>query len=86
MLPQKFDISLCPTDDAVLNWSYDSSYILRDEHIEAVLGSITRKVNRFYKKIVRKFVLKALEKKGFESSVALLSDYNPTNIGPMFMS
>ena len=82
LLPHEFDVSLCSTDDAIVNWAYDSKHMVTDEIINFVLKIVTKGVNKFYEKIVKKYVLEVLKKNNLEKShVPTLPEYYGTPVG-----
>ena len=86
LLPHEFDLRLCSTDAAVLNWAYDSNYIVTDKVIAFMLKTVTKGVNKFYEKTVKKYVLEVLKKNGLEKPlVPILPEYYGTPMGPLFL-
>ena len=86
LLPQEFDLRLCSTDAAMVNWAYDSNHIVTDEIIEFMLKTVNKGVNKFYEKTVKKYVLEALRKNDFEKShVPTLPVYYEGPMGPLFL-
>ena len=76
LLPHEFDVRLCSTDAAIVNWAYDSNHIVTDEIVKFMLKTITKGVNKFYRKTVKKYVLKVLRKNDFKKShVPTLPEY-----------
>ena len=86
LLPHKFDVRLCSVDDAIVNWSYDSNHIVTDEIIEFMLKTVTKGVNKFYEKTVKKYVLEALKKNDLKKShVRTLPEYYKTSTGSFIL-
>ena len=68
LLPHEFDVRLCSTDAAIVNWAYDSNHIVTDEIIEFILKTVTKGINKFYEKTLKKYALKVLKKNDLEKS------------------
>ena len=76
LLPHDFDLRLCSTDDAILNWAYDINYIVTDEIIKFLVKTVTKAANKLYEKTVRKYVLEVLKENNLEKShVPTLPEY-----------
>ena len=70
----------------MVNWAYDSNHIVTDEIIEFMLRTVTKGVNKFYKKTVNKYVLEVLKKNDLEKPhVPTLPEYYGTFVGPLFL-
>ena len=86
ILPHKFDVRLCSTDDAIVNWAYDSNHIATDEIIKFMLKTVIKVVDKLYEETVKKYVIEILKKNDLEKSYVLtFPEYYRTPMGPLFL-